>query len=87
MSTQTETFFVGDLPFRADERFVRELFAPFGDVHDVRLVADWVNPTCEPHAFVEAAVSSVDDVVVALDGKRFGRFYLRVNKYVPIPGR
>lgn len=79
-----ETFFVGSIPFRSDETFLRDLFKPFGTVEEVRVVADWVKPTCEPHAYVTMQVADPEKAVTELDGRKFGRLYLRVHKNVTL---
>lgn len=75
-----ETIYISSLPFRADEKTIRELFSPFTSVKAIDLHADWVNPTYEPYALVEIDTDDVKKVVDALDGKKIGRTYIRVHK-------
>jgi RNA recognition motif-containing protein len=82
------TIFISSLPFRADEKFIRELFAPHGRVVSVELHADWVNPTYEPYAYVELETPDPKRAVDALDGQKFGQNHIRVHErvHVPAPG-
>lgn len=74
------TIFISSLPFRADEKFIRELFVPFGRVMSVDLHADWVDPTHEPYAYVELDAIDPDAAVDALDGRKFGQNHIRVHR-------
>lgn len=81
------TIFISSLPFRADEGFIRELFAPYGKVGSVELHADWVNPTCEPYAYVELDTADPARAIDALDGQKFGQNHIRVHERVFVPTR
>lgn len=81
------TIFISSLPFRADEKFIRELFAPYGNVASVELHADWVNPTYEPYAYVELDTPDPKRAVDALDGQKFGQNHIRVHERVYVPTR
>lgn len=73
--------FVGALPFGSTEETIRKLFEPFGPVSQVTVKADWVNPTFEPHAYVE--VQNVKEAIAKMDGKKIGNSYLRVHERTP----
>ena len=81
---RTETFFVGSIPFKSNAAFLEDLFRPFGEIEHIEVVADWENPTAEPHAYVTIRVGDPVRLVEALDGKKFGRLYIRVHKRVSI---
>jgi len=81
------TIFIGSLPFRADEAFIRDLFSPFGRVVSVDLHADWVNPTHEPYAYVGLEAPDPNLAVDALDGQKFGQNHIRVHEKVILPTR
>lgn len=81
------TLFISSLPFRADEKFIRDLFAPFGTVVSVELHADWVNPTYEPYAYVVLDAPDAGPAVDALDGQKFGQNHIRVHERVIAPPR
>ena len=81
------TIFISSLPFRADEDFIRKLFAPHGKVVSVELHADWVNPTYEPYAYVELDTPDPARAVDALDGQKFGQNHIRVHERVFVPAR
>lgn len=76
-----ETVFIGALPFRATEDFIRDLVQRFGVVGAIELHADWVTPTFEPYALVK--LRRADQAVVELDGLKIGSIHLRVHKKVP----
>jgi RNA recognition motif-containing protein len=72
--------YVGNLPFRATEEEVRQLFEHHGAVHSVTLVTDRSTGRPRGFGFVEMddepAVSAID----ALNGQDFGGRSLRVNE-------
>lgn len=72
--------YISSLPFKADEKYIRDLFAPFADVLGVEMHADWINPTFEPYALVEVETENVDKIVESLDGRKIGRTYIRVHR-------
>lgn len=78
------TLFIGNLPFQADEAFVRGLLEPYGRVGTVELHADWVDPRQEPCAYAQLAAADADQVVLALDGKAFGHTHIRVHRRVAL---
>jgi RNA recognition motif-containing protein len=79
------TIFISSLPFRADEKFIRDLFAPYGKVVSIEMHADWVNPTYEPFAYVELETPDANVAVDALDGQKFGQNHIRVHERVVLP--
>ena len=57
--------YISNLPFKADETYIGELFSPFGRVKAVTLHADWVHPRFEPYADV---VIETDNPAALVDG-------------------
>jgi cold-inducible RNA-binding protein len=80
--------FVGNLPFGATEDELRDLFAPFGEVQQVRIMTDRDTGKSRGFAFVEMAQD--EDATKAIDGlsgKDFGGRQLTVNEARPKPER
>lgn len=73
-----KTLYLSALPFRADEKLIRELVAPFGKIGRVAVHADWQEPTFEPYALVE--MEDPGPAVEALDGKKIGATQLRAHE-------
>lgn len=69
---------VAALPFGCTEGRLRELFEPFGPIESIALVADWENPTEEPHAAI--ALARAEEAVARMDGRKVGNTYLRVHR-------
>ncbi len=71
--------YVGNLPFRATESEVRELFEPHGTVHSVTLITDRDTGRPRGFGFVEMDEEAADAAVSTLDGTDFGGRSVRVN--------
>jgi cold-inducible RNA-binding protein len=83
-----KNLFVGNLPFGATEDGLREIFAPFGEVQQVRIMTDRDTGKSRGFAFVEMAQD--DDAakaIASLAGKDFGGRPLTVNEARPRPER
>jgi cold-inducible RNA-binding protein len=83
-----KNLFVGNLPFGATEDALRDLFAPFGEVQQVRIMTDRDTGKSRGFAFVEMAQD--DDAakaIASLAGKDFGGRPLTVNEARPRPER
>ena len=76
----TKKIYVGNLPFRTTETEVRELFAQYGTVHDVRLITDRETGRPRGFGFVEMDEGEADAAIQALDGTDMGGRNLRVNE-------
>lgn len=80
--------FVGNLPFGATEEALRDLFAPFGEVQQVRIMTDRDTGKSRGFAFVEMAQDEdALKAVDALSGKDFSGRPLTVNEARPKPER
>ncbi len=71
--------FVGNLPAEASEQSVRELFAEFGTVRSVEVIADIFTRKCRGFGFVEMEGHEARAALAALDGKTFNGNALRVR--------
>ena len=83
-----KNLFVGNLTFDTTEDSLRELFAPMGEVQQVRIMTDRDTGKSRGFAFVEMA--NDDDAakaIAALNGKEFGGRALTINEARPRPER
>jgi RNA recognition motif-containing protein len=71
--------YVGNLPFRASEDEVRELFERHGAVQSVTLVTDRATGRPRGFGFVEMDDDQAEAAIEALNGTDFGGRSLRVN--------
>jgi len=75
-----KNIFVGNLPFRASEEEVRDLFTQYGTVHSVNLITDRETGRPRGFGFVEMDQDAADAAIRALDGTEFGGRSLQVNE-------
>ena len=81
------SIFVGNLPFRAEQEDVAELFAPFGDVANCALPLERDTGRKRGFAFVELVdPDSEDRAIEALQGAELMGRPLRINKAEPRSG-
>lgn len=78
------SIFVGNLPFRAEQEDVAELFAPFGEVVNCSLPLERDTGRKRGFAFVEMADSEMETKAIdALQGAELMGRPLRINKAEP----
>ena len=78
------SIFVGNLPFRAEQEDVAELFAPFGEVANCALPLERDTGRKRGFAFVELVdPDSEDRAIDALQGAELMGRHLRINKAEP----
>ena len=76
--------YVGNLPFRATEDEVRELFAAFGEVTSVALIKDKLTGQPRGFGFVEMSnVAEAQKAIAALNGRDFSGRSIVVNPARP----
>ncbi|MBE9172797.1 RNA-binding protein [Cyanobium sp. LEGE 06143] len=81
------SIFVGNLPFRAEQEDVTELFAPFGDVVSCALPLERDSGRKRGFAFVEMADPEMESrAIEALQGAELMGRPLRINKAEPRSG-
>jgi RNA recognition motif-containing protein len=83
-----KNLFVGNLTFDTTEDALRDLFSPFGEVQEVRIMTDRDTGKSRGFAFVEMVQD--DDAakaIAALNGKDFGGRALTINEARPRPER
>ena len=83
-----KNLFVGNLPFDASEDALRDLFSPFGEVQQVRIMTDRDTGKSRGFAFVEMVQDDAAAAAIAsLNGKEFGGRALTINEARPRPER
>lgn len=83
-----KNLFVGNLPFGTTEDALREHFAPFGEVQQVRIMTDRDTGKSRGFAFVEMAQDDdAEKAVAGLNGKDFDGRALTINEARPRPER
>ncbi len=82
-----KTLYVGNLPYRANETVVRELFATYGSVHSVRLMKDKHTGKRRGFGFVEMASGDLDKAISALNDTEFQQRTLKVREAKERPER
>jgi len=80
-STQEiKTLYVGNLPYRANEAAVRQLFSEHGFVHSVRLMKDKHTGKRRGFGFVEMSANNIQNVISALNDVEFQQRTLKVRE-------
>ena len=81
------SIFVGNLPFRAEQEDVAELFAPFGEVVNCSLPLERDTGRKRGFAFIEMADADTETKAIdALQGAELMGRHLRINKAEPRSG-
>lgn len=79
--------YVGNLPFQSQENSLRNLFAQYGTVREVRIITDAETGRSRGFAFVEMSTQAeAARAIEALDGQEFEGRNLRVNEARPREG-
>lgn len=73
-----QKLYVGNLPFKATESEVEELFGQYGKVLSVKLITD--RETGRPRGFGFVEMEDASEAMSALDGHDLGGRNLRVNE-------
>jgi len=81
------TLYVGNLPYRANETAVRELFSNHGSVLSVRLMKDKHTGKRRGFGFVEMAANDLDKAISALNDTEFQQRTLKVREAKERPER
>lgn len=82
-----KTLYVGNLPYRANETAVRELFANYGHVESVRLMKDKHTGKRRGFGFVEMSSNDLDKAISALNDSEFQQRTLKVREAKERPER
>ena len=79
-TSSTSSIYVGNLPFNAGESDVKNLFAPYGEVIEVRMVKDRRSRRPKGYGFVEMSASDAKSAIKHLNGTDYAGRTLRVNE-------
>jgi RNA recognition motif-containing protein len=75
-----KSIYVGNLPFTATEDEVRDLFAEYGSVHEVRLMSDRDTGRPRGFGFISMDDQDAEAAIRALNGRELGGRSLRINE-------
>jgi len=78
-SAQVVSLFIGNLPFRASNQQLRQVFSEYGTVHNIRLMTDKVTRKPRGFGFVEMNKNHAKIAVKKLNGYEFMGRELKVN--------
>ncbi|HDZ9482118.1 TPA: RNA-binding protein [Vibrio cholerae] len=78
-SSTTQTLYVGNLPYKANESHVKELFAEYGEVFAVRLMKDKRTGKRRGFGFVVIAAGQAQTAIDALNEKEYMQRTLKVR--------
>jgi len=87
LNEDVKTLYVGNLPYRANETTVRELFAEYGSVLSVRLMKDKHTGKRRGFGFVEMASKDLNTAISALNDTEFQQRTLKVREAKERPER
>ena len=82
-----KTLYVGNLPYRANETTVRELFSTYGSVESVRLMKDKHTGKRRGFGFVEMSADGIDKAIESLNDAEFQQRTLKVREAKERPER
>ncbi|MBC3767522.1 RNA recognition motif domain-containing protein [Neptunicella marina] len=74
-----QTLYVGNLPYRANEKAIAELFNDFGKVNSVRLMKDRRTGKRKGYGFVEIENGAAKKAIAALNDTEFQERTLKVR--------
>jgi hypothetical protein len=79
-NNETQTIYVGNLPFKTTRYELSELFLPFGKVHSARIMIDKVTRKPRGYGFVEMDRKNALKAINKLNGTSFIGRNLKVNE-------
>lgn len=82
-----KTLYVGNLPYRANEAVVKDLFATYGNVESVRLMKDKNTGKRRGFGFVEMSAKDLEKAIAALNDTEFQQRTLKVREAKDRPER
>lgn len=86
-NNEVKTLYVGNLPYRANETAVRELFSQYGQVQSVRLMKDKHTGKRRGFGFVEISAADADEAISELNDSEFQQRTLKVREAKERPER
>lgn len=79
-AVDTKTIYVGNLPYRANESAIRELFEQYGSVQSVRLLKDRQTGKRRGFGFVEMEENGATVAIQSLNESEFQQRTLKVRE-------
>lgn len=79
----SKRIYVGNLPFRATEEQVRDLFSQYGEVDAVAMITDRETGKFRGFCFVEMGDTDADKAIQALNNFQMDGRALRINEAMP----
>ncbi|WP_462156646.1 RNA recognition motif domain-containing protein [Pseudoalteromonas sp. GB56] len=80
VDADTKTLYVGNLPYRANEHMVKELFEQYGTVFSVRLLKDKHTGKRRGFGFVEVAMNDANAMISKLNDNEYQERTLKVRE-------
>lgn len=77
---EIKTLYVGNLPYRANESMVKELFEQYGYIQSVRLMKDKHTGKRRGFGFVEISANDANKAIDALNDTEFQQRTLKVRE-------
>lgn len=66
-----KSIFVGNIPFGAMEREIKELFSQYGEVSNVNFIMDWANGRFKGYGFVTMPGPDAERAIAQLNEHKF----------------
>lgn len=79
-AVDTKTIYVGNLPYRANESAIKELFEQYGNVQSVRLLKDRQTGKRRGFGFVEMEENGASKAIQSLNESEFQQRTLKVRE-------
>jgi RNA recognition motif-containing protein len=79
----SKRIYVGNLPFRATEEQVRDLFSQYGQVDSIAMITDRETGKFRGFCFVEMGDADADNAIRALNNFQMDGRALRINEAMP----
>lgn len=78
-NTEIQTLYVGNLPYKANERMVREHFSQHGKIKSVRLMKDKRTGKRKGYGFAEVAATDAERLIETLNDSEFHERNIKVR--------
>jgi RNA recognition motif-containing protein len=78
----SKNLYVGNLPWKATEQELHDLFSQYGQVNSVKIISDRETGRSRGFGFVEME-DGADEAMQTLNGAEFGGRNIRVNEARP----
>ena len=79
-TNETQTLYVGNLPFKTNRYELRELFQPYGKIYSARIMIDKTTRKPRGYGFVEMDKKGAAKAIASLNGSIMAGRNLKVNE-------